>query len=179
MTFAFALTTRGFRWRDLPPLLADTAATTGMIYLVIVGAAVFGTFMSLTTLPSAAIAAIEAMNLPPLAVIFALLAMYLVLGAVFDTIGAMVLTLPFVFPLVTGLGFDPVWWGIVNVMMIEIGLVTPPIGMNVFVLHGMAPRIPLATIFRGVVPFVAADLVRVVLLILVPALVTWLPGVLN
>lgn len=179
MTLGFALTTPGFSWRALWPVLADTAAATGMIYLMIVGAAVFGTFMSLTGLPATTIAAIEAMDLAPLAVIFALLGVYLILGSVFDTIGAMVLTLPFVFPLVVGLGFDPIWWGIVNVMIIEIGLITPPIGMNVFVLQGMAPHIRLGTVFRGILPFVGADLLRILILVLVPGLSLWLPSILG
>jgi TRAP-type C4-dicarboxylate transport system permease large subunit len=96
-----------------------------------------------------------------------------------STIAAMVLTLPFVYPLVTGMGYDPVWWGVVNVVVIELGMITPPIGINVFVLHGMAKDLPLTTIFRGVVPFLLADAARLVLLILFPALSLWLPGVLG
>jgi tripartite ATP-independent transporter DctM subunit len=179
LAFIFAWWTPGFRWRDIVPVLVDSAATTGMIYLMIIGASVFGTFLSLTNLPGTAVDFVNSLELAPIMVIFALLAMYLVLGSVFDTIGAMVLTLPFVFPLVTGLGYDPIWWGIINVMIIEIGLLTPPIGMNIFVLNSMASQTPLSTIFRGIVPFVTADLVRILILVLFPALATWLPGVLK
>ncbi|MEO1104136.1 MAG: TRAP transporter large permease subunit, partial [Pseudomonadota bacterium] len=99
------------------------------------------------------------------------------MGAIFDSIAAMVITLPFVFPLVTaGLGYDPIWWGIVMIIVIEIGMITPPIGINVFVMHGVRPDIALPTIFRGVVPFLGADLVRLTLIILFPALVLWLPS---
>jgi TRAP-type C4-dicarboxylate transport system permease large subunit len=104
---------------------------------------------------------------------------YIVLGAIFDTIAAMVLTLPFVYPLVIGLGYDPIWWGVIMIVVIELGMITPPIGINVFVLHGMARDLPLGTIFRGVIPFVFADLARLVVLILFPALSLWLPGVLG
>jgi C4-dicarboxylate transporter, DctM subunit len=86
-----------------------------------------------------------------------------------------VITLPFVYPLVVGLGYDPVWWGLVMIVLIETGMITPPIGLNVFVLHGMAPEVPLSTIFRGVVPFFLADLARLATFILFPQLVLWLP----
>ena len=179
IAFVFAVTSSHFRLRDLVPVLSDTAATTGMIYFMIIGASVFGTFLSLTGVTSSAVGWISDANLPPIAVIFAFLAMYLVLGSVFDTIGAMVLTLPFVFPVVVGLGYDPIWWGIINVMIIEIGLITPPVGMNVFVLHSMVPRLSLGTVFRGIVPFVSVDLVRILILLALPSLATWLPYALK
>ena len=91
----------------------------------------------------------------------------------------MVLTLPFVYPLVTGLGYDPIWWGVINIVVIELGMITPPIGINVFVLHGMARNLPLKTIFRGVTPFLLADLVRLFVLILFPGLSLWLPSSLG
>ena len=101
------------------------------------------------------------------------------IGSIFDTIAAMVLTLPFVYPLVTGLGYDPIWWGVINIVVIELGMITPPIGINVFVLHGMARNLPLKTIFRGVTPFLLADLVRLIVLILFPGLSLWLPSSLG
>ena len=104
---------------------------------------------------------------------------FLVLGSIFDTIAAMVLTLPFVYPLVIGLGYDPIWWGVINIVVIELGMITPPIGINVFVLHGMARKLPLKTIFSGVTPFLLADLVRLILLILFPGLSLWLPSLLG
>jgi TRAP-type C4-dicarboxylate transport system permease large subunit len=97
---------------------------------------------------------------------------------VFDEISAMLITLPFVLPIIVKLGYDPVWWGIINVVVIELGMIIPPIGIIVFVLHGMAPQIPMRTIYRGVTPFIFADLVLLALLTLFPALVLWLPAVL-
>lgn len=166
------------RWNFLSSL-GETASNTGLIFVIIIGASVFSYFATLSGLPAATVAWIEGLGLPPLMVIGLLMVFYLILGSIFDTIAAMVLTLPFVYPLVTGLGYDPIWWGVVNVVVIELGMITPPIGINVFVLHGMAKDLPLTTIFRGVVPFLLADVARLVLLILFPALSLWLPGVLG
>ena len=97
----------------------------------------------------------------------------------FDALAGMVLTLPFVVPLVESLGYDLVWWGIVNVMVIEIGMITPPVGINVFVIKGLRPDIPLGTIFRGISPFLIANLFALLLIVLFPGLVTWLPDLLR
>src|SRR5688572_31185231 len=121
------------------------------------------------------IGAIEGLEIPNLAIIYLMLAMYIVLGAIFDEVAAMVITLPFVFPVITAMGYDPIWWGVINVVVIEIGMIMPPIGINVFVLQGMAPNIPLRTIYRGVMPFVVADIVRLLILTAFPILTLWLP----
>lgn len=155
--------------------LSDTAANTGMIFVVIIGASVFSYFATLSGLPMAAVNWIEGLGLPPLLVLACLLALYLILGSIFDTIAAMVLTLPIVYPLVMNMGYDPYWWGVINVVVIELGMITPPFGINVFVLHGMAPELRLAQIYRGVLPFVLADLVRLTVLVLLPSLSLWLP----
>ena len=115
------------------------------------------------------------MNLSPLVVIGVLMLAFLILGSIFDTIAAMVITMPFVYPLVLGIGYDPIWWGIVLVMVIEIGMITPPIGMNVFVLYGVATTVPLKTIFAGIVPFLFADLIRLTIIVLFPIITLWLP----
>ena len=146
-----------------------------MIYLIISGASIFTYFISTTKMPDALVTSIIALDLPPLVIIGILMIVYLILGSVFDTIAAMVITMPFVYPLVVGVGYDPIWWGIVLVMVIEIGMITPPIGMNVFVIYGVAKTIPLGTIFRGIVPFLIADLARLTLIILFPILALWLP----
>ena len=159
--------------------LGETASNTGLIFVIIIGASVFSYFATLSGLPAATVAWIEELALPPIVVIALLMVFYLILGSLFDTSAAMVLTLPFVYPLVTGLGYDPIWWGVINVVVIELGMITPPIGINVFVLHGMARDLPLGTIFRGVIPFVFADLARLIVLILFPPLSLWLPGALG
>lgn len=159
--------------------LSETAGTTVMIFVIIIGATIFSNFITLTQLPEHLVEQVVALKLPPAMIIFFLILMYLVLGAIFDTVSAMVITLPVVFPLVIGLGFDPVWWGIINIMVIEIGLITPPIGVIVFVLHGMAPDIPLERIFSGIIPFFTADMVRLAILALFPILTLWLPKFLG
>jgi tripartite ATP-independent transporter DctM subunit len=159
--------------------LGDTASNTGLIFVIIIGASVFSYFATLSGLPAATVTWIESLDMPPLMVIGFLMVFYLILGAIFDTIAAMVLTLPFVYPIVVGMGYDPIWWGGIMVVVIELGMITPPIGINVYVLHGMSRDLPLGTIFRGVIPFVFADLARLVVLILFPALSLWLPGVLG
>ena len=156
-------------------VLKETASNTAMIYLIISGASIFTYFISTTKMPDALVTSIIALDLPPLVIIGILMIVYLILGSVFDTIAAMVITMPFVYPLVVGVGYDPIWWGIVLVMVIEIGMITPPIGMNVFVIYGVAKTIPLGTIFRGIVPFLIADLARLTLIILFPILALWLP----
>ncbi len=160
-------------------VLSESAANTGLIYLIIIGASIFTYFVTLSHLPNHLVAAIQSLDVDPLVIIFLLLLMYLILGSIFDTVAAMVITLPFVFPLILDLGFDPIWFGVINVMVIEIGMITPPIGINVFVLHGIARDIPLKTIFRGIGPFLVADLVRLTILVFFPILALWLPRVTN
>ena len=177
--FLFTVFRRKLTWKTLWEVILDTAANTGMIYLLLMGASIFTFSVTLSGLPEATVAWISSMGLPPLFVIFALLLMYLILGSVFETIAAMIITLPFVLPLILELGYDPIWWGIINVMVIEIGLITPPIGLNVFVMHGMARDVSLPTIFAGIIPFFLADIARLIILVIFPTLVLWLPRVLG
>ena len=156
-------------------VLKETASNTAMIYLIIAGASIFTFFISTSKMPDALVKSIIDMQLSPLVVIGILMIAFLILGSIFDTIAAMVITMPFVYPLVIGIGYDPIWWGIVLVMVIEIGMITPPIGMNVFVLYGVARTIPLKTIFAGIVPFLIADLARLTLIVLFPVITLWLP----
>jgi tripartite ATP-independent transporter DctM subunit len=159
--------------------LRETAAATAMVYLIIIGASVFTYFMTLARVPEALIGVIGGLEVPPVAIVLCLLVAYLVLGAVFDEIAAMLITLPFVLPIIEKLGYDPVWWGIVNVVVVELGMIIPPIGIIVFVLHGLAPRIALRTIYRGVLPFIVADLVLLGLLTLFPDIALALPRMLR
>ena len=135
----------------------------------------FSYFVTLSQLPQAIIQGIESLGVAPLLVIVMLQVMYLIAGAIFDEIAAMVITLPFVYPLIIGLGYDPLWWGVVNVILISMGMIIPPIGINVFVVQSMAPHIPLSKIYLGITPYVFADIGRLALITLFPALCTWLP----
>jgi TRAP-type C4-dicarboxylate transport system permease large subunit len=160
-------------------VLAETASNTGLIYIIIIGANIFTYFITLTQMPDLLVRKIEALNMPSGAIILVLLMMYIILGSIFETVSAMIITLPVVFPLIVGLGFDPVWWGVINIMVIEIGQTTPPIGIIPFVLHGMRPDIPLGTIFGGVLPFFIADLTRLAIIAAFPILALWLPDLLG
>ena len=160
-------------------VLRETASGTSMIYLILIGASIFGYTVTLSGLPAQLTGWIESLGLPPLAVIFLIELCYIIMGSLFDTVAAMIITLPFVFPLILALGFDPVWWGVINVIVMEIGMITPPFGMNVFVLHGLAPETGFTTIWRGLTPFIVADLLRLVLLTLIPTAVLWLPVTLG
>ena len=176
LSFLFTVMRLGFDKDVMWSAFSESAANTGLIYLIIIGAHMFTYFVTLSHLPNELVDGIKSLGLHPLMVMVALYVMYLILGSIFDTVAAMVITLPFVFPLVIGLGFDPIWFGVINVMVIEIGMITPPIGINVFVLHGAARDVPLTTIFRGIVPFLFADLVRLGILTVFPAIALWLPN---
>jgi C4-dicarboxylate transporter DctM subunit len=175
LSFLFALARRRLTWSSLVQGLRESASATAMLYVILIGAFVFTYFVTLARIPEALVQTIEGLRLPPLAVIFVLLGGYLVLGAVFDEISAMLITLPFVLPVVVKLGYDPVWWGIMNVVVIELGMIIPPIGVIVFLLHGIARDIPMRTIYRGVTPFIVADLLLLAVLAIFPLIALWLP----
>jgi TRAP-type C4-dicarboxylate transport system permease large subunit len=156
--------------------LSGTAMSTAMIYVIIIGANIMTYFVTVTHMPNEVVTLISGLHLPTFVVLTILLVIYLLLGSIFDTVAAMLITLPFVLPLITDLGYSPVWWGIVNVVVIEIGMITPPIGLNVFVLHGVAPDLQLSTIFRGILPFLLADIGRLIILVVFPILILWLPN---
>ncbi|WP_346891922.1 TRAP transporter large permease [uncultured Roseibium sp.] len=155
----------------------ETVSMTGMIFFIMVGAGLFNYFIETTGLPQFLIGLIEASALPPLAVLFLIMLFYILLGCFMDALSMILLTVPFIYPVIVAMGFDPIWFGILIVTVAELGLITPPIGMNLFVIQGIAPDIPSSKIVRGMVPFLFADCVRLVVLIAFPGLVLWLPSV--
>lgn len=175
----FAFAAGKLNMRNLRDVLAPPAQTTALIFVILFGANIFNAFITLTKLPDFLVAQIEAAHLPPAMVIFMLILLYLISGCVFELVAAMIITLPVVFPLVVGLGFDPIWWGIINIMVIEHGQLTPPIGIIPYILHGIAPEIPLKTIFAGITPFFLSDFVKLAILALIPAISLWLPRLLG
>jgi len=158
-------------WRGM----RDCATASAMIYMILIGSSIFGSFITLAQVPEALIKLLDSAHLNGPAIIVLLLVIYLILGSVFDEIAAMLITLPFVLPIIVQLGYDPIWWGVINVVILEIGMIHPPLGMIGFVLHGMAPQISLPQIYRGVFPFLIADFLVLALLVLFPALSLWLP----
>ena len=164
---------------NLREVLQETASNTAMIYMMLIGASILSYFLSISHMPEYTVAWIDSMNLPAIVVVLALYLMYLILGSIFETVAAMVITLPFVLPIVTGLGYDPIWWGIMMLSVIGTGMNTPPIGMNVFVLFGMTRDIPLKTIFAGTLPFVISDIIKLLILTTVPEITLWLPSMIG
>jgi tripartite ATP-independent transporter DctM subunit len=176
LSLLFALVRRRLTWQRFLQSLYDTAGTAVMLYMILIGAAVFTYFITLAHLPEALLAGIDSLHLAPVGVIVLLLIAYIVLGTVFEELSAIMITLPFVLPIVVHAGYDPVWWGVMNVIQAELALIHPPFGVIVFLLHKLAPDIPMRRIYRGVVPFLIADFAVLVLLVLFPSLALWLPG---
>ncbi|SNY92395.1 TRAP transporter, DctM subunit [Cohaesibacter sp. ES.047] len=164
------LTLRGF-----VAAVKDTALTCGALYLVLIGANLFNFFLALSGLPFSLTSMFSGILDQPLMVIGLMLVIYLGLGTVMDSLAMLLLTVPLFVPIANAAGIDPVWFGIFAVMVVEMGLITPPIGMNLFVLKSVHADITLAELWKGVTPFVIADLIRVAVIIAVPAIVIWLP----
>jgi tripartite ATP-independent transporter DctM subunit len=163
----------------LTQALRDTLRTTGMIYAVIIGAHIFSAFISLSGIPARVSDSVLHMNTGPLAAVIAMAAVLLILGSFLDGLALMLLATPVFLPIAVHLGLSPIWFGIFLVRAMEIGFVHPPVGMNVYVIHGLAPEIPLTTIFRGIVPFLGMDFLHLGLLIAMPQVALWLPAVLG
>lgn len=159
--------------------IEQSASASCNIFLLLLGGVFFSRFIAQTGITESMIAAIAQLDVSPYLIIAVLVLMYLVLGAVLDTFGMILLTLPFVFPLILSLGYDPVWFGIFIVMMIELSLITPPIGINVFVMHRIIPETSIGTIFKGTFPFVLLTLLAIVLLVLFPEMALWLPAAMK
>jgi C4-dicarboxylate transporter, DctM subunit len=155
--------------------MEQTLKTNGLIYLVIVGALIFSVFISVTGLADAVGGGIANLGLGTVGTLLMIAAFLLLVGSVLDGLALMLLTTPILLPIVTGLGLSPIWFGIFLVRAMEIGFVHPPIGMNLYVIQGIAPDVPLGRIFKGVLPFLAADLVHLVLLVLFPVIALGLP----
>jgi C4-dicarboxylate transporter DctM subunit len=177
--FLFALSRGRLGARSVLAILIDSGKTTTMMFFVLIGAIVFANFIDVARTPVLLEAWIEGLNVPPMAVMFVILAVYVVLGCILESVSMMLLTVPLFFPIVTGLGFDPIWFGVIVVVVIEISLITPPIGLNVFVLSAMMPDVSAGTVFRGVAPFIVSDIVRLALLVFVPSLVLFLPSLMR
>jgi tripartite ATP-independent transporter DctM subunit len=159
--------------------LMETVKTTAMIFTILIGAILFNNFLILASIPTLVSDWITGLPLGKTAVLIVVIAMYFVLGCLLDSLAMVLLTIPIVFPIVTALGYDPIWFGIIIVMVVELGLITPPIGMNVFVIKGIAKDVPLEDIFRGAMPFVVAQVVLITILVLFPQIALWLPSTMR
>jgi len=177
--FVLALSSRRLSWRTLYDILRESAQTTAMLFVVVIGAMIFSNVINLTGVTMELTAWVQDAGLSPWMVILFIIVCYLALGCLLESISMILLTVPTFFPLVTALGFDPVWFAVVVVLVTEIGLITPPVGLNIFVLKGVQPDVSTGTIFRGVMPFLAMDFLRLAVIVMVPAVSLFLPGLMR
>ncbi|SLN63747.1 Sialic acid TRAP transporter permease protein SiaT [Roseivivax jejudonensis] len=174
--FVIALARRTLTVSGFVTVLIDSARTTGVLFGVLIGALIFANLINLGRLPDLLSDWILSLDLQVMTVVCLIMLIYLLLGCLLESISMMLLTVPVFFPVVSALGVDPIWFGIVVVVAIEISLITPPVGMNLFVLRAVAPDVALSQVYRGVGPFVIADLVRLILLLAFPAIALMLPA---
>src|SRR4051812_20262323 len=175
----FALARRSLSWRALYAALVESARTTAMLFMILIGALMFAEFVNITSMPDDLKAFVSQFELHPLMVVAAIMVIYVILGTAMEELSMILLTVPLFFPLIVHLGLDPVWFGILIVVVVEIGLISPPVGMNLFVLKTLLPQVQTRTIFRGVMPFVAADCLRLAILVAFPILSTFLPSLMK
>ena len=174
---AVALIKRSISREGFGKSLLDATRTTAMIMLLIAGAMIFGRLMAISRLPFELATLAGSLPLPPFAVMAIILLIYLVLGCFIDALALVLLTIPIFYPIaVNTLGYDPIWFGVIIVMTVAMGVITPPVGMNVYIIKGVAPEIPLEVIFKGIWPFLWAIMIALALLIAFPQLATFLPG---
>jgi C4-dicarboxylate transporter DctM subunit len=177
--FLFAWARKALTWESLISILVESARTTGMLFTLLIAATIFANFVNFTTMPGDLKEWITHLGLSPIMVVGAMMVIYIILGTVMEELTMVLLTIPLFFPIVVQLGFDPVWFGVLIVMVIQIGLISPPVGMNLFVLNTLLPKVGLGTIFRGCWPFVAMQIVTLAILLFFPSLSLYLPSLMT
>ncbi len=174
--FLFALARGKLGWKTLLDVLVESARTTAMLFTLLIAATIFANFVNFTSMPGELKQWITHLGLSPVMVVGMMMVIYVLLGTVMEELTMVLLTIPLFFPIVVALGFDPVWFGVLIVMVIQIGLISPPVGMNLFVLNALLSRVGLGTIFRGVWPFVLVQVIMLAILVAFPSLSLWLPS---
>ncbi len=177
--FLFALLRRRLTWQVLSTVLVESARTTGMLFMVLIGALLFSSFINFTSMPGDLQDWVQQFDMSPIVVILLICAIYIVLGSVLESMSMVLLTVPIFYPLVQHLGFDLIWFGIIVVVVTEISFITPPVGMNVMVLKNLLPDVKMQTLYRGVIPFVVADVFRLAVLLAFPVISLLLPRYLG
>jgi TRAP-type C4-dicarboxylate transport system permease large subunit len=175
----FALARRTLSWRSLYAALVESARTTAMLFMILIGALMFAEFVNITSMPEDLKRLVSGLNLSPVAVVAVIMLIYVLLGTAMEELSMILLTVPVFFPLIVHMGLDPIWFGVLIVVVVEIGLISPPVGMNLFVLNTLLPQVPTRTIFRGVLPFMMVDCVRLAILIAFPMISLYLPGLMR
>jgi tripartite ATP-independent transporter DctM subunit len=171
--FLFALGRRTLTRAVFAEVMAESTRTTAMLFAILIGALIFGNFVNFTGMPGQLSAFVQQFSIHPVAVVIAICAIYVVLGSVMEELSMILLTVPVFFPLVVQLGFDPHWFGVLIVMVVMIGMISPPVGMNLFVLNSLLPHVSVRTVFAGVMPFMVALVLSLLILIAFPALSTF------
>src|SRR5229473_3031207 len=160
---------------DIRRSLLQATRTAAAVFTVLIGALLFGYFLTVTQTPQKLTEFLTGLGVGRYGVLALIMVMYLVLGCLMDALAMIILTVPIIFPVVSALGFDPIWFGVIIVMTVELGLIHPPVGMNVFVIKTVVPEVSFLTIFTGVLPFIATDILRLIILIAFPVIATYLP----
>ena len=175
----FALARGSLTVKSLYAALVESARTTSMLFLILIGALMFAEFVNITSMPKDLIAFVTQWNISPIAVVGVIMLIYVILGTAMEELSMILLTVPVFFPLIVHLGLDPVWFGVLIVVVVEIGLISPPVGMNLFVLKTLLPQVTTGTVFRGVLPFFTVDCVRLAILIAFPVISLYLPKLMR
>ena len=174
--FIIGVMRRRLSLADIRRSLLEATRTTAAVFTVLIGALLFGYFLTITQTPQNVTAFLTGLGIGKYGVLALIMLMYLVLGCLMDALAMIILTVPIVFPVIVALGFDPIWFGVIIVMTVELGLIHPPVGMNIFVIKSVVEDVKISTIFYGVIPFIITDLIRLVILIAFPILALWLPS---
>ena len=174
--YIIGLARRRLSWKQTLQCLLETTRTTAAVFTILIGALLFGYFLTITQTPQKVTAFLTGLGIGNYGVLTLILIMYLLLGCLMDALAIVILTVPIIFPLIKQMGFDPIWFGIIIVMTVELGLIHPPVGMNIFVIKSVLEDIKISTIFAGVIPFIITDIIRLIILVLFPILATWLPS---
>lgn len=161
---------------DILRSLLESTRTTAAVFTILIGALLFGYFLTITQTPQKVTAFLTGLGIGSYGVLTLILLMYLVLGCLMDALAMIILTVPIIFPVIKELGFDPIWFGIIIVMTVELGLIHPPVGMNIFVIKSVIDEVKISTIFAGVLPFIVTDLIRLIILVVFPIIALWLPS---
>ena len=175
LTFVVALARRSLSWAKMRTVVIDTMSATATVFLIIIGAFVFIPFMSLTELPAHIVTLLTSLPIGSIGILLIIILIYMFLGMFLEGIAMLVLTIPVVIPIAMGMGWDLVWFGIIVVVVLEMGMISPPVGINVFVVKSIAPEVPMGTIFRGIWPFWFAMALLLVLLVIFPQIALFLP----
>lgn len=174
-----ALLTRRLSWEHFKKSLNETTRLTAMIFFILIGAEIFGKFLALSRIPVVITQYVTSLDMSPMIILFFILLVYFVLGLFLEGIAIFTLTLPVVYPLITMLGFNGIWFGVVMVLVMNIGLITPPLGLSVYIISGVAKDIPIEKIFKGVLPMLGAMILCLLLVVIFPSLVTYLPDLMK